>query len=158
MSRNMRAGELCVRDVVTADENESVVEAAQRMAQLAVGDLIVVQDRPQGQPHPIGIVTDRDLVVRVLARPSVLPATMKVSDVMQRELVTATEDDDIEAIVDTMRAHAIRRVPIVDRLGGLQGVISLDDVIGWMRDQMQTAAKLLERQGQGPRLREQATR
>jgi CBS domain-containing protein len=154
----MRASELCVRDVVTADENESVVEAAQRMAQLAVGDLIVVKDRPQGQPHPIGIVTDRDLVVRVLACPSVLPATTKVSDVMQRELVTATEDDDVEAIVDKMHAHAIRRVPIVDRLGGLQGVISIDDVIGWMRDQMQTAAKLLERQGQGPRLRGQATR
>lgn len=154
----MRAGELCVRDVVTADENESVVEAAQRMARLAVGDLIVVKDRPQGQPHPIGIVTDRDLVVRVLACPGVSPATTKVGDVMQRELVTATEDDDIEAIVDKMRVHAIRRVPIVDRLGGLQGVISLDDVIGWMRDQMLTAAKLLDRQGQGPQLRGQATR
>lgn len=154
----MRAGELCVRDVVTADENESVVAAAQRMAQLAAGDLIVVKHLPDGQPHPIGIVTDRDLVVRVLARPGVLPAATKVGDVMQRELVTATEDDDIEAIVDKMRAHAIRRLPIVDRLGGLQGVISIDDVIGWMRDQMQTAAKLLERQGQGPRLRAQATR
>ena len=154
----MRAGELCVRDVVTADENESVVEAAQRMAQLAVGDLIVVKDRPHGQPHPIGIVTDRDLVVRVLACPGVVPAMTKLSDVMQRELVTATEDDDVEAIVDKMHAHAIRRVPIVDRLGGLQGVISFDDVIGWMRDQMQTAVKLLERQGQGPRPREQATR
>ena len=117
-----------------------------------------MKDRPRSQPHPIGIVTDRDLVVRVLACPSVPPATTKVSDVMQRELVTATEDDDIEAIVDKMHAHAIRRVPIVDRLGGLQGVISLDDVIGWMRDQMQTAAKLLERQGQGPRLRGQAAR
>lgn len=52
----MRASELCVRDVVTADENESVVEAAQRMAQLAVGDLIVVKERPQGQPHPIPAV------------------------------------------------------------------------------------------------------
>ncbi len=154
----MRAGELCVRDVVTADENESVVEAAQRMARLGVGDLIVVKDLPHGQPHPIGIVTDRDLVVRVLACPSVVPATTKVSDVMQRELVTATEDDDVEAIVDKMRAHAIRRVPIVDRLGGLQGVLSVDDVIGWMRDQMQTAAKLLERQGQGPWPRGQAMR
>ena len=147
-----------MRDVATAYEDESVVEAAQRMGQLAVGDLIVVKDRPHGQPHPIGIVTDRDLVVRVLACPHVLPATTKVGDVMQRELVTATEDDDVDAVADKMRAHAIRRVPIVDRFGGLQGVISIDDVIGWMRDQLQTATKLLERQGQGPRLPGQATR
>jgi CBS domain-containing protein len=154
----MRAGELCVRDVVTARAEESVVDAARRMASLHVGDLIVVEARPQGQPRPIGIVTDRDLVVHVLARPERTPATTKISDVMQCELVTATEDDDVEAIVERMRTHAIRRIPVVDHFGGLQGVLSIDDVLGWMRDQIQTATKLLERQGQGPRLHVQATR
>lgn len=146
----MRAGELCIRDVVTAQEDESVLDAARRMAQLDVGDLIVVRQRPRAQPRPIGIVTDRDLVVRVLAR-ELAPAATKVGDVMRRELVTASEDEDIETVAAKMRTHAIRRLPIIDPLGGLQGVLSIDDVIGWMRDQLQTAAKLLEQQGGGPR-------
>lgn len=154
----MRAGELCVRDVVTARADESVVDAARRMAQLGVGDLIVVVDRPNEQPHPIGIVTDRDLVVQVLARPERAPAATKIVDVIRRDLVTATEDEDVEAIVAKMRANGIRRVPIVDRSDGLQGVLSIDDVLGWLRDQIQTATKLLERQGQGPQLRARATR
>jgi len=146
----MRAGELCVRDVVTAREDESVTDAARRMSQLHVGDLIVVADQPEGLPRPIGIITDRDLVVRVLARPDGLPANLTISDVMSRELITATEDDDIEGVVAKMREHSIRRIPIVDRGGGLQGLLSVDDVLGWMRDQVQAATKLLERQGRGP--------
>jgi CBS domain-containing protein len=151
----MRAGELCIRDVVTALEDESTLDAARRMAQLDVGDLIVVRERRYGQPHPIGIVTDRDLVVRVLAC-ELAPATTKVSDIMRRELVTASEDDDIETVAAKMRTHAIRRMPVVDHLGNLQGVLSIDDVIGWMRDQLQTASKLLEQQGGGPRLNARA--
>ncbi|MGE0402370.1 MAG: CBS domain-containing protein [Kofleriaceae bacterium] len=153
----MRAGELCVRDVVTAWEDESVVEAARRMARFGVGDLIVVKQRLYG-PHPTGIVTDRDLVVQVLARPDRVPLSTTIGEIMQRDLVTGSEDDDVEAIAEKMRAHAIRRVPIVDRLGGLQGVLSIDDVIGWMRDQIETATKLLERQGRGLDLRSRATR
>jgi len=140
----MRAGELCVRDVVTALEHESVTDAARRMSQLHVGDLIVVVERGGALPRPIGIVTDRDLVVRVLARPDHPAAT--ISDVMSRELVTATEDDDVEAVVARMREHSIRRIPVVDRDGGLQGIISVDDVLGWMRDQVHATTRLMERQ------------
>jgi CBS domain-containing protein len=148
----MRAGELCVRDVVTAYEAESVTDAARRMSQLHVGDLIVVAEQLHGLPRPIGIVTDRDLVVHVLARPDRDPATMTISDVMSRELVTVSEDDDIERVVVKMREHSIRRIPVIDRSGGLQGVLSIDDVLGWMRDQVQAATKLLEHQGRGPEL------
>jgi CBS domain-containing protein len=147
----MRAGELCVRDVVTAYEEESALDAARRMALLDVGDLIIVRQRPHGQPLPVGIVTDRDLVVHVLAR-EVSAAATKLCDIMRRELVTVSEDDSIEAVAAKMRTHTIRRLPVVDHLGGLQGVLSVDDVIGWMRDQLQTATKLLEAQGGGPRL------
>ena len=146
----MRAGELCVRDVVIAHEDESVVEAARRMAALGVGDLIVVADEGHGEPRPIGIVTDRDLVVEVLAHPERSPATTHLAQVMRSELVLAYEDDDIEAVVAKMRAHVVRRVPIVDRAGGLQGILSVDDVLGWMRDQLQAATRLIERQGRGP--------
>ena len=146
----MRAGELCVRSVVTAGEDEPIVEAARRMSELRVGDLIVVIEQPHALPRPVGIVTDRDLVLQVLARPERVPAETKVGDVMQREIVVAAEDDEVEAVVEKMRAHAIRRIPIVDRDGGLQGILSLDDVLGWMCDQLHAAAALVDRQSRGP--------
>jgi CBS domain-containing protein len=152
MDAGMRAGELCIRNVATATANESAVDAARRMAELRVGDLIVVEPRPHALPTPIGIITDRDLVVRVLARTDRAPATTSIGEVMRSGLVTATEDDDVEEIVSRMRDHAIRRIPIVDDRGGLQGILSLDDVLGWMRDQIQAATRLLERQGEGPLL------
>ena len=147
----MHVGELCVRDVVTAHEDEPVTDAARRMSELHVGDLVVVADQPHGLPRPIGIVTDRDLVVQVLARPERLPASTKIADVMRRDLVVAMEDDAVEDVVAKMREHAIRRIPIVDAHGGLQGLLSIDDVFGWMRDQLEAATKLLDRQGRGPR-------
>ncbi len=146
----MRAGELCVRDVVTAHRDESVVEVARRMASLDVGDVIVVEERAGRLPRPLGVVTDRDLVVHVLARPERVPATTSLAEVMQRDLVTASEDDDVQDVLDKMREYVIRRVPIVDRDGGLQGVVSIDDVLGLLREDLATATKLLERQGQGP--------
>ncbi len=153
----MRAGELCVRDVVTVGPEETVVVAAKRMADMHVGDLIVVDSRAHGLPPPIGIVTDRDLVIQVLAR-ELVPATTRIAEVMRRELIVASEDEDIETVGNKMREHAIRRIPIVDRRGGLQGVLSVDDVIGWLRDQIQSATRLLERQGNGPQLRARAAR
>lgn len=146
----MKAGELCIRNVVTATMNESVVDAARRMAEYRVGDLIVVDEQTDGLPRPIGIVTDRDLVVRVLTRGDCSPATTPISEVMRRDVVTATVDDDVERVVATMREHAIRRIPIVDHRGGLQGILSVDDVLGWMRDQIEAATRMLERQGEGP--------
>ena len=146
----MRAGELCIRVVATAERDESVVAAARRMMELRVGDLIVVSNGYDGLPHPIGIVTDRDLVVKVLADPSRNPEQTTIGDVMRADLVTASEHDDVERVVEQMRRHGIRRIPIVDDRGGLQGVLALDDVIGWMRDQIQAATKVLERQAGGP--------
>lgn len=154
----MTAGELCVRDVVTASLDESVIDAARRMAALHAGDVVVVSGASGSTlPHPIGIVTDRDLVVRVLAEGRD-PATTPLDEIMQHDLVIAREDDTVEHVLEQMREHAVRRVPIVDRAGGLQGVLSLDDLVGWMRDQLQAATILLERQGQGPLLHARATR
>jgi CBS domain-containing protein len=146
----MRAGELCIRDVVTATEDESITAAAQRMAEYRVGDLIVIRQHVETLAQPIGIVTDRDLVVEVLASPERNPMTTTIADVMRHELVIASEDDDIEHVVAKMRAHSIRRVAIVDREGGLQGILSLDDVLGWMRDQLDATTNVVEHQGAGP--------
>jgi len=154
----MNAGELCIRETATATADESVVAVARRMAELRVGDLIVVERQPPARPRPIGIVTDRDLVVGVLARADRAPARTTIADVMQAELVTATEDEDVERIVARMRDHAIRRIPVVDRSGGLRGMLSLDDVLCWMRAQLEAVSELLERHGTGPAVPEERRR
>ncbi len=148
----MKARELCIRNVATAMASETVVEAARRMAEFRVGDLIIVEHQPCGPPRPIGIITDRDLVIRVLACRERSPLTTTIGEIMRPGLVTAIEGEDIERIVARMRDHAIRRIPIVDLRGGLLGVLSLDDVLCWMREQIEAATRVLELHGDGPRL------
>jgi CBS domain-containing protein len=145
----MRVGELCIREVIIAREDETVVEAARLMAERNVGDLVIVDSGFGGGLHPIGIVTDRDLVVQVLARPDRAARAITLGDIMRRDPITASEDDDVETVLGKLRSHGIRRIPIVNRDGGLEGIVSLDDVIGWMAEHMQSATKLLERQGRG---------
>lgn len=148
----MKAGALCIRNVATVTARETVVEAARRMAEFRTGDLIIVEPRGGDRPRPIGIITDRDLVVRVVACPERSLATTTVGEVMRAGLVTACEDEDIERIVAAMRDHGIRRIPIIDRHGGLCGILSLDDVLCWMREQVEAATRLLEPHGEEPRL------
>ncbi len=147
----MRAGELCIRQVVTAQREESVVAAAQRMAEHGVGDLIVVDDEREQPGRPVGILTDRDLVLYVLTSATRVPSGVTVGQVMTRELATADEQDDIETVLTTMKAHGIRRMPVIDAGGRLQGILSLDDVVDWLAEQLATATRLIERQRSRPR-------
>ncbi|MCA9676969.1 MAG: CBS domain-containing protein [Kofleriaceae bacterium] len=139
----MKAGELCTREVVTAWAGESVVDAARRMRDHDVGTVVVVED-VDGVTRPVGLVTDRDLVMRVLARGEPLAALLR--DVMDPALVTATEDDDVDTVLARLRRRAVRRVPIVDRTGALRGVLSLDDIVGWISEELRDAVRLIERQ------------
>jgi CBS domain-containing protein len=142
----MRAGELCIREVVIAYASESVVDAARRMADHRVGDVVVVEAPGDGAARPIGLVTDRDLVLRVLTRSDVLPRQLSLGEVMPPEVVTAKEQDDIESVLAKMRQHEIRRIPIVDQRGMLVGIVSLDDIVGWMSEQLEIATALIEHQ------------
>jgi CBS domain-containing protein len=138
----MKAGELCTRRTVTADPEESVIEAARRMTRENVGDLVVVEDIG-GKMHPIGIVTDRDLVTGALVLAE-RALTLQVRDVIQRELVTACEDDPVEAVLAKLKRHQLRRMPIVDQQGVLQGVLTLDDIVEWIREQIDDASAVLQ--------------
>jgi CBS domain-containing protein len=146
----MRAGELCIRDVVIAERDESVVDAARRMTEFGVGDLVVVDGGGNGRARPIGIVTDRDLVAHALASGAPSLADLKVADVMSEELVMAVETDDIETVLSKLRQAGIRRIPVIDRRGYLQGIITLDDVIDWMSVQLAAATSAIARQTNRP--------
>lgn len=139
----MKAGELCTRRTITANPDESVVEAARRMAHENVGDLVVVQ-HIGGKVHPIGIVTDRDLVIGSLAIGDAQALELRVQDVMQQQLVTSLDDEPVEAVLAKLKRHQIRRMPIVDREGVLQGVLTLDDIVEWIREQIDDASAVLQ--------------
>ncbi len=108
--------------VCTVPPDASVDEAASVMTSQGVGDVIVVRDG-----IPIGIVTDRDLVVRVLAAGR-LAGDIQVREVMSQPLVTVTRNEDVSAALALMKSHGIRRLPIVDEEGRLTSILTMDDI------------------------------
>lgn len=140
------AGEFCNRRVAIAMKAESIQDVARRMRDEHVGSVVVIEEHAPGKPIPIGMLTDRDIVVRLLAASDRHVHSMRVGDVMTEELVKAWEDDDLSDVVKRMRSFGIRRVPVVDRSGALQGIISLDDVIEFLQEQVTDMSNLLSRE------------
>lgn len=138
----MSAGEYCNRDVVVVETEESLRHAIQLMRMEHVGDVLVVE-QVGGANTPVGILTDRDIVLEVLAQ-DVDIDSVSVGDVMSDQLVTVTEDTGLDDTLDVMRAHGIRRLPVIDRSGNLQGLISLDDVLEVLANQVQKLAILMK--------------
>lgn len=124
----MKAGDICTREVITCPTGTTVLEACKVMRANHVGDIVVVEATPGARPRPRGILTDRDIVLEVLAR-EVDAAKLFVDDVMSSPLVVAHDWEDVWQVAKRMRLHAIRRMPVVDQAGELVGVISLDDLL-----------------------------
>ena len=137
----MCIGCMCVRDVDTAKANESVAMIAKRMHQRAVGTLIVVNEACQ----PIGIVTDRDLVTRVVAK-SLDPIETLVRDVMTMAPKTVPEDCSSESALLIMRTGRFRRLPVVDQDNQLIGLVTLDDMLMLLAEELSQVGRLLKRE------------
>ena len=138
----MTVGEICNRDVVVAPKTQGIVDAAKRMRASHVGDLVVVENR--GNEHvPIGIVTDRDIVISVVAGDPDHINYLLVSDVMSDDLVTAREPESVEAALRKMEEHGVRRLPIVDGDGVLVGILTLDDVLQYLTAQQNELVALV---------------
>ncbi len=119
--------EICVLDVASCGRDAGILEAARLMRQHHTGDLIVVDD-PDGDRVPVGIVTDRDIVVEVLANGLDLTET-RVAQIMSAKLVIAAAAEDTSDAMDRMRLHGVRRLPVVDHDGSLMGIVTLDDML-----------------------------
>jgi CBS domain-containing protein len=130
----MRIGEICTLQTVHCKRDTTVQQAALLMRNHHVGDLIVVE-QPNGEQVPVGIITDRDIVVSVIAL-GLDPASLLVSDIMTEELLTATEDEDVYETIELMRFKNIRRLPVVNSLGGLSGIVSVDDLLEFLAEEM----------------------
>jgi CBS domain-containing protein len=136
----MSVGRICSRDVDTANYDEPVLDSAHRMRDRQVGTVIVVDDM-----RPVGILTDRDLTLRVLAA-GLDPQATRVSEVMTPSPTTIGEDDSIETAVGYMRAGRFRRLPVVGRDGRLIGILALDDVLELVADELVDIGQLLKRE------------
>ncbi len=132
---------VCVRAVDVAKPDESAWQAAERMHQRSVGTLVVVND----DQRPVGIVTDRDLVERVIS-PNRDASSTSISDVMTTDPRTVTEDDSIESALLIMSADECRRLIVIDDDGRLGGLVSMDDILKKIIEEMVLIDRLLERQ------------
>jgi len=130
---------------VVVSKEQTIQQAAVLMRRNHVGDLVVVEERAGGRQVPVGIVTDRDIVVSVLAT-AVDPQVYTVGDLVARKLLTVAEDQGVFETIQYMRTNGVRRMPVVDRAGGLVGIISVDDLIQLLSDEMSELAKLIARE------------
>lgn len=142
MAEKLDAGEICSRVVTIAERAMPVDEAAQQMRSDHVGCLIVVDETPAGRV-PAGLVTDRDIVTAVVAK-GVDPRTLRVEDVMSAPAVTAREDESTLDLLRTMRSKGVRRLPVVTAQGVLVGLVTLDDLLGILAEQMRAMAFAVE--------------
>jgi CBS domain-containing protein len=141
----MPIGDVCVRDVAIGNKDMTVQDAAQLMRRHHVGNVVVAEEGPSGRKIPVGIVTDRDIVMSVVAT-ALDPAVYTLGDVVTEALVTAHEDDGIFESLQRMRVHGVRRMPVVDQEGGLVGIVSVDDLIQLLSEEMSELAKLILRE------------
>ncbi len=140
----MSIGKICTRTVVVIDRNESASEAAKLMRLHHVGDLVVTDQR-DAQRRPLGIVTDRDIVVSVVAL-GVVPDKITVGDIMSSSAHTAREDEDEMEVAERMRGLGVRRIPVVNAGGSLIGIIAMDDLLEHLSEGLDSIAHIHERQ------------
>jgi CBS domain-containing protein len=140
----MNAGELCNREVVIAYRNTPLVEAARLMREHHVGSLVVVVDR-LSERVPVGILTDRDIVVAVVAK-EVEPRTLTAGDVATGELLTVREQDGIPDALRLMREKGVRRVPVLTHSGALAGILTIDDLLDLMAEELGAFARTIDRE------------
>ncbi|UXI65986.1 CBS domain-containing protein [Tahibacter amnicola] len=130
----MRIANLCTRRVISAVPSMSLMEAADLMSRHQVGTLVVVAGTDDAR-RPVGMLTDRDIVVSVVARGRD-PSQHTVAEVMTASIVVCRDDDILFDVVQVMRCRGVRRMPVVDANGVLCGVISADDLIAGISEQL----------------------
>jgi CBS domain-containing protein len=135
----MKLKDLCVLDVACCTQEVDIAAAARLMRQHHTGTLVVIDDK-DGDRYPVGIITDRDIVMEVIAK-GLDPARTFVGDVMTTQLVVAAGSEDPATALERMRTHGVRRVPVIDEEERLIGILTLDDLL---RSHAEEAGALLD--------------
>jgi len=140
----MNAGDICNREVLFAYKDTSLTEAAQLMREHHVGSLVVIVDR-LSERVPVGMLTDRDITVAVVAK-ALDPRTLKVGEVMSTDLITLRERDSVSEALRLMRERGVRRVPVLTKSGALAGILAIDDVLDIVAEQLSDVVHAIERE------------
>lgn len=119
----MHVGRICTKETIAVGPDDPISLVAQQMRENHVGAVVVHEDG-----RPIGIVTDRDITLRGGGLREVL-ADVKVREVMSRNVVTASPADDVLDVLERMREHGVRRMPVLNEAGLLAGMVTLDDIL-----------------------------
>ena len=135
----------CTRDVVVGQRHETLSTAALRMRDRHVGDLVIVDNL--NDRTPVGMLTDRDIVVGPVAQAAEHFSTLTIGDVMTTPVTAVYEGDSLDLALTSMQRHGVRRLPVVDQTGSLSGLLAVDDVISHLADQM-TKILFLQATGQ----------
>ena len=138
----MKTGEFCTREVVVVRKDNTVIEAARYMRDYHVGDLVVVEERG-GERIPIGILTDRDIVVGVIAKDANYLPSLAVGDIMSMDLMTTREHESLSDTLKKMCSLGIRRIPVVNERGGLEGILSIDDLLEQVCEELTDITRLI---------------
>jgi CBS domain-containing protein len=143
----MSVSDYCKNAPVTARPDESVRDAAKRMKQLGVGALVVVDD----QERPVGVVTDRDVIQKVVRR-RLSPDSTLLSSVMSPDVVSVWSDVPLVRVFHRMRHDGVRRVLAVDSDGKVIGILTYDDVLPLVAKELSLAAQVVSAQAPGVQL------
>lgn len=134
----MPVSDVARSDVMTAHPDQSAGNLATVMAEENVGSVVIETD-----DKPVGIVTDRDLVVEVL-EPRRTPGEVQASDIMTETPVTVTAETGIFETTEKMYEHSVRRIPVVDGEGSIAGIVTLDDIVILLTDEFGNLAGVIE--------------
>lgn len=137
-------GEICTRDPVVAKLEVTIAAAARLMRRHHVGSVVVVTDSG-GMSIPLGVVTDRDIVVEVTAT-DLDPNTITVGDIMRREIITVRAEEGVLEAMQIMRSNGVRRLPVVNAEGKLLGVVAFDDLLDLVTEQLILLNKIVPRE------------
>jgi CBS domain-containing protein len=128
-------------DVTRVDKDTPIAEVAYLMRERHV-DSVVVTEEVKGKQIPTGIITDRDLVLEVMAAEAD-PSRLNAGDIVVRSVVVANENDGILETLHSMRTHGVRRLPVIDGDGALTGTVGADDMIRLIAEEMKELAKMM---------------
>jgi len=140
----MIIGKICNRKVVAADVDSSVLEAARMMRHYHVGSIIVTEGEANGA-RPVGIITDRDLAIEIMAE-EIDPQRVTLGNAMTSNPLAAREDDEHYEVLEAMRGKGVRRIPVVDQNGLLVGVLAVDDLLRVISHEMAGLVALVQKE------------
>ena len=140
----MSLKKIATKKVITISPEATVQEAAMKMRDHHVGDLVVVKTEGQ-QSKPVGILTDRDIVMSTTAF-GVVPSSVSVGDIMAPTLAEARTTDSLYHVLNLMKENGIKRVPLVSSSGVLEGIVSSEDIIAALASDLMDLTKTTERQ------------